>query len=233
MTDFSTALTELSQRLGYAFSKDARIEEALTHKSFSARGGRGYERLEFLGDRVLGLIMAETLLEHFAQEAEGAIAKRHASLVSRESLVVIAEQLDLASFIQMPRSERLAGAANQASVQADAMEAVLGAIYLDGGLDAARSVIHRFWHPLLHSAGRPPVDAKSALQEWAQGRGKPLPSYTLEGRSGAAHTPLFTVRVDVQGLPPFSAAAGSKKVAEQAAAQRALTYLHEQENPAS
>lgn len=212
----SEDLFALSERLGYRFRDPELLLEALTHASTG--GGSSYERLEFLGDRVLGLVVAEMLFRAFPQEPEGLLARRHAALVRQDSLAIVAGQLDLAEHLRLSLGEEEGGGRSNPAILADVAEAILGAIYLDGGLGAARQLIERFWQPLLEADQRPPQDNKTALQEWAQGSGRPLPSYVEKERSGSAHEPLFTVRVLVEGEEPAEGQGRSKRAAEQAAA---------------
>lgn len=209
------------EALGYKFADPALLHEALTHSSsnMSFRGQgessvafSNYERLEFLGDRVLGLVIADTLLERYPNEAEGALAKRHAMLVSRETLSQIAREIDLGSNLISANDEK-----NQ-SVLADALEAVIAALYRDGGLDCAASFVKRHWHLAMSSASTPPQDAKSSLQEWAMSKALPLPNYMEISREGPPHEPIFTVAVSIVGYPEVKAQGSSKRMAEQKAA---------------
>lgn len=203
------------------------LVEALTHGSLAE--GRSYERLEFLGDRVLGLIVARLLLQSFPDEAEGALGKRHAMLVRRETIADVAKRIDLAAFIRMAPDHAARGGLENASILADVGEAVIGALFLDGGLAAAEAVVETHWLPLLEAQRQPPRDAKSALQEWAMERGRPLPSYREVGRSGADHAPLFTIAVSLDGCGAEEAQGPSKKAAEHAAADKLLRRLTEQQ----
>jgi len=172
------ALAPLFEALGHRFEHVELLQEALTHPSARARRGgpkRGYERLEFLGDRVLGLIIAELLWRRFPDEAEGALTRRHTSLVRRETLTGIAKEIGLGTHILLSAGEEAAGARANPSVLADVCEAVIAAIYLDGGLAAASSFVERAWEQRLTKLGAPPRDPKTALQEWAQARGRALP----------------------------------------------------------
>jgi len=218
----------LSDRLGHAFAKPALLREALTHPSASGRrGGKSlnYQRLEFLGDRVLGLIVAELLYREFPREPEGDLARRLAALVREETLAQVAEDLELGEFMVIAGSEEGAGERANPSLLSDVCEAAIGALYLDGGLEAARAFIERCWRPLLAADLEPPQDAKTALQEWAQGRGLPLPSYREVAREGPDHEPRFTVAVSVAGHEAAEGEGRSKRAAEQAAAERLLIRL--------
>ncbi len=218
----------LAERLGHAFADPGLLREALTHQSAVPNRGAAaasYQRLEFLGDRVLGLVVAELLLARFPDEPEGDLARRLAALVRRESLSVVAEELALGRFVILARAEIEAGEDSNPALLADACEAVIGALYLDGGLGPARAFITRFWTPLLEAAPAPPQDAKTALQEWAQGRGLPLPGYREVEREGPDHEPLFHVEVAVEGQPPARGEGRSKRLAEKAAAAALLRRL--------
>lgn len=218
------AEAELEAALGYRFSKPDLLTEALTHASAATRPGSStYERLEFLGDRVLGLVIAEALFHRFPDAPEGDLAQRLAALVSRNALARVAEKLDLAGYLKMPAGETRAGTHRRPTILADCCEALVGALYLDGGLRAVRRFILEHWKPLLEQ--EPPREAKTLLQERIQAEGKPLPSYRIVRSEGPAHQPVFTVEVAVEGFPPARAKAGSKRVAEQEAARVLLSRL--------
>jgi ribonuclease-3 len=221
--------------LGYRFTQPELLTEALTHPSAldaapRRRGrqravrGHGYERLEFLGDRVLGLVIAELLWRRYDTEPEGALTRRLAALVRRETVARVAETIGLDRFLILSRSEAAAGAARNSGILADACEAVIAAIYVDGGFEAARGFILRCWEPLLGEMPAPPRDPKTSLQEWAQGRGLGLPVYRVIETSGPDHGRRFTVGVEVRG-DQASATASSKRAAEVAAAATLLDKL--------
>ena len=203
--------------LDYTFREPELLERALTHTS--AGVDVNYERLEFLGDRVLGLVVAEMLLERFPTENEGHIGRRFAALVRAETLTRIGRAAGIDAALTHAESD----AAD--SVIADATEAVIAALYLDGGFPAAVHFIERFWSPLIKVSDRPPRDAKTALQEWSQARGLGLPEYREIAREGPDHQPLFTVEVTVAGSPPAHAQGSSKRAAEQQAAALLLAQL--------
>ena len=186
---------------------------------------RGYERLEFLGDRVLGLVVADCLWRRFESEPEGDLARRHTHLVRREALVRVAERIDLGRYLVLSRSEAAAGGAGNPGILADACEALIAAIYLDGGLGAASAFVRRFWEPLIEEMEEPPRDPKTALQEWAQARGLALPAYELVATTGPDHAPLFTVMASLTGSDPATAIASSKRLAEARAAAILLDRL--------
>ena len=183
--------------LAINFKNKELIEQALTHPSLS-RKGSDYERMEFLGDHVLGLVIAEELYHRFGNENEGQMTKRLAGLICGETLVKVAKNLNLGEHIKMAQSEESAGGrANKANLE-NAMEAVLGAIFLDQGIEVAKKFILGVWRDLIDNMVEPPKDAKSALQEWAQGRALPLPEYEVIATEGAMHAPLFKVRGESQ-----------------------------------
>ena len=219
----------LAAALGHDFSEPALLQQALTHSSASGRTGQANERLEFLGDRVLGLVIADLLFRRFGEEVEGALARRFAVLVSRESLAQVAGGIGLAAHLKLARGEEDSGGRANPAILADACEAVIAALYLDGGLEPARRFIERAWADLVEQDLRPPQDAKTALQEWAQGRGLRLPVYSVFATAGPPHDPVFTVEVRVDGLPPVQAEGRSKRVAEQAAAAVLLERLRQEE----
>jgi len=224
----SDDLAELAARLDHDFAEPTLLRQALTHSSAagSARSEvASYERLEFLGDRVLALIVADMLLDAFPDEAEGALARRHAFLVSRDALAEVARGLGLNAFLRVSKGEAESGGHHNPAMLADVCEAIIGAIYRDAGLDAARAFVRRHWRPLLHQNRRPPQDAKTALQEWAQARGLPLPSYREVGRDGPSHEPHFTVEAAVKDREPVRGSGRSKRAAEHDAAQQLLTHL--------
>ena len=216
----------LQDRLGHTFTSQRLFTEALTHSSFQGEGPRHCnERLEFVGDRVLGLVIANLLFHRFPGEEVGALARRHAALVRREALVEIAEQLDLADCLRLSRGEEDAGGRRNPGLLADACEALIAAVYLDGGFAVATEVVERLWSELIKRDVSPPKDAKTILQEWAQGRGMPLPAYRATERSGPPHAPVFRVEVSVEGLDPVEATGPSKRAAERAAAASLLTKV--------
>ena len=219
-------LGELTAALGHRFADETLLREALSHSSLAAAApGRSYERLEFLGDRVLGLIVADLLMRRFPEEPEGDLARRFAALVSRDSLVVVAQDLGLGRFLDISRGEEDSGGRENPAILADACEAVIGALYFDGGFDAARRFVAARWTPRIEADLEPPQDAKTALQEWAQAAKKPLPSYRTLAMEGPPHEPVFCVEVEVQGFPPVSARGPSKRSAERAAAEALLAKL--------
>ena len=225
--DRSEDLKALETALGYCFADRQLLHRALRHSSISTGRGRGadFERLEFLGDRVLGLVIADLLMARFPNEPEGDLARRHAVLVSRRTLADVAGEIDLGRYLRLTRGEDESGGRRKPSVLADALEAVIGAMYLDGGLPAAAQFIKKLYAPRVSGATKPPRDPKTALQEWAQGRGLPLPSYQTVKVEGPAHQPSFEVEVRVSGFEPVRAEGPSKRNAERAAAAALLERL--------
>lgn len=219
------ALGELEAALEYRFDNIDLAERALTHSS--ARGAklkaRDNERLEFIGDRVLGLAVAELLGELMPKAREGELAKKFNQLVRRETCAIVARKLELGDYLILSHSEDESGGRDKDTILADASEALLAAVFLDGGFEAARDVVRRLWGPISGELPRQAQDPKSALQEWAQGRGLPLPIYLEADRTGPDHEPVFIAEVQVIGFQPARGEGSSKRTAEQAAAQAMLT----------
>jgi ribonuclease-3 len=215
------AVEALVRRLDWRPADPALLERALTHASVAGgvTKGRDNEVLEFIGDRVIGLLAAERLAQLYPAAPEGDLAPRLNAVVSRESCAKVARRIDLGSALRLSGAETKTGGRDKDSILAGACEALMAAIYQDGGLEAARAAFLDLWSEAFADLGEPrPRDPKTALQEWAQGQGKPLPSYALIGRSGPDHQPLFTAQVSVQGLDPAQAQGRSRQDAEKAAA---------------
>ena len=212
----------LRARLGYPSRDEALIEAALTHRS---AGGDNNERLEFLGDGVLNCVIADLLYREFPDADEGELSRLRATLVRQEALAQIAGSLDLGAQLRLGPGELRSGGHRRESILADALEALIGAIYRDAGLGPAQAFIRRHWRARLEEMRSPPRDPKTSLQEWAQGRGLALPDYQVVEVGGAAHAPRFEVSVRVAELPPARAVAGSKRAAERAAAEQLLAVL--------
>lgn len=216
-------IPEIESRLGYTFKDKALLTEALTHASArGAHGGRDNERLEFLGDRVLGLGIAALLYVQFPEAREVEFARHYNALVCKECCAAVAAALDLGPQLMMAASEARTGGRKKAVILADACEALLGAIYVDGGFGAAEAVVRKLWMPFVATAATPAPDAKTALQEYAQSQKRGLPEYRETSRSGADHAPSFTVEVTVNGLKPALGEGSSLKKAQQAAAEALL-----------
>ena len=218
------------EAFGHAFSNPDLLREALTHRSAIPRNQgrhsttRSNERLEFVGDRVLGLLMAEWLAERFPDEAEGLLARRHADLVAEPQLASVGTALGLTDLLVIAPNEARAGVGRGAAVLADAVEAVLGAIYYDGGLEAARRFVRDAWADAVGTQHRPPKHPKSDLKEWLEARGATLPAFVEAERSGPAHAFVFTVTVSAMGRTGTGVAA-TKQLAERDAAADLLRQL--------
>ncbi|HVH79731.1 MAG TPA: ribonuclease III [Stellaceae bacterium] len=224
----------LAEKIRHAFTRPALLTEALTHPSAVAppRGKsrrrtaqRHYERLEFLGDRVLGLVVADLLWHRFENEPEGPMTRRMADLVRRETVARVALEIGLDQHLVLSPSEAASGAARNPSILADVCEAVIAAIYLDGGLPVAAAFVERWWAPLIDAAPAPPRDPKTRLQEWAQAKGLGLPVYRLVTMEGPDHAPRFTIAARVAQSDEATATASSKRAAEAAAAAALLSLL--------
>ncbi len=213
----------LEARIGYTFKNPAWREQALTHSSKS--GSPNNERIEFLGDRVLNLVMAEALFKRFPNENEGSLAKRHSALVQGRMLMVIAGNIALGDDVILSDAERHSGGASNENILADAMEALIGAVFLDGGIESARDMILRLWEDRIETVMDAHQDPKTELQEWVQARGLPLPEYEIVGRSGPDHAPVFEIEVRVKGHDPVVAQGSSRRQAEKIAAQQMISHL--------
>lgn len=225
-TNGEDPFTTLETRIGYRFNDRALLVNALTH---SSSGTCNYERLEFLGDRVLNLIMADELYHRFPEEKEGDLAKRHAALVQGKMLADIARTLELGAVMQFSDAERAAGGAENENILGDAVESLLGALYIDAGLDQCRRIVAELWGDAVNIMLTPPRDPKTGLQEWAQARGLPLPAYALVGQTGPDHAPVFEIQVTVEGYPPALATGSSRRRAEKDAAAALLAILEHDE----
>ena len=217
--------TAIEGRLGYTFSNRALLDEALVHASTKQRNRPDNERLEFLGDRVLGLVVAEALTDADPDAGVGLVNKRFNLLVCGSACTEAAVALGIGKALKLGRSEQLSGGRNKKTVLAGAMEAVIAAVYLDGGLKAARSLILRTWKEMFAEVDAGTYDAKGKLQEWAQKRGHGIPVYTIKEREGPDHAPIFTVEVCMDSGIRGIAQASSKKSAEQIAAAELLSQL--------
>jgi ribonuclease-3 len=216
-------MAEASVRLGHAFARPDLLIEALTHPSTG--GGAHNQRLEFLGDRVLGLVIAEALLADDPQATEGALAPRLNALVRKETCAAVALEVDLGAALRLGRSETATGGRRKTALLGDAMEAVIAAVYRDAGLDAARALVLRLWGPRIAAARAERRDAKTALQEWAQARGLRPPDYVDLARSGPDHAPLFRVEARLADGRAAGGEAASKRAAQQAAAAALLAAV--------
>jgi ribonuclease-3 len=223
LTDARAALAE---RLGYRFQDEALLRRALTHAS--ADTARSNERLEFLGDRVLGLVIADRLFHLFPGDAEGVLALKLNALVRRDACADAALSAGLSDHVVLASAEDASGGRRKAAILAGVCEAVIAALYLDGGYDVARAFIERHWRHAFADLDRDMRDAKTALQEWAQARNsRAAPVYRLVGREGPDHAPRFVVEVSVVELGAANGEGGSKREAEQAAAAALLARIEQ------
>jgi ribonuclease-3 len=218
--------TALEVRIEYRFKDSALRDCALTHIS-ALKGARNragsYQRLEFLGDHVLGLVISDALFRAFPKADEGELSRRLADLVRKETCTEIARAIDLGAAILLGSSEANAGGRKRPAILADVCEALIGAVYLDGGYPAAAALVERLWQARMQATAQPQRDPKTVLQEWAQGRGLPTPAYHEVARSGPDHNPEFRVAVQLPNFAPAEGIARSKRAAEQAAAAAMLT----------
>jgi len=218
----SADLDAFARRLGHRFQTPEHLIRALTHPSIATPSRPDNQRLEFLGDRVLGLVIAEALLRADRDASEGTLAPRFNALVRKETCADIARSVDLGAVLKLGRSEMMSGGRRKDALLADAMEAVIAAVYLDGGFDAARDVVMAHWNPRIDAVEDDARDPKSALQEWAQAQGQTPPDYLERGREGPDHAPVFTIEARLSDGRAEAAKAGSKRQAEQMAAKALL-----------
>jgi len=223
----SEAIRSFEQRLGYEFSNLSLLVEALTHSSIASDFRKDNQRLEFLGDRVLGLVMAEALLEIDQTAPEGTLAPRFNALVRKETCAEVARQIELGGVLKIGRSEMLSGGRRKDALLGDGMEAVIAAIYKDGGFEVAKTIIINLWGDRIKNVKGDARDAKTMLQEWAQARGQNPPNYEVMSRSGPDHAPDFLVKVILDSGETSEALAGSKRQAEQMAAKALLQKIGE------
>ncbi len=222
-------LRDFSARLGHEFAEPEYLIQAVTHSSLSSNTRSDNQRLEFLGDRVLGLVIAEALSDRDPTASEGLMAPRFNALVRKETCADIARELDLGAALKMGRSEMISGGRRKQAILADAMEAVIAAVYRDAGFDVARAMILRLWDSRIDAAKDDARDAKTTLQEWAQARGMKPPKYVEVGRTGPDHAPIFEIEAQLSNGITGSGSAESKRNAQQAAAKAVLAQV-ENEN---
>lgn len=218
-------VSALKDALQHDFKDLELLRVALTHASALAPSETvtgSYQRLEFLGDRVLGLVIASMLHKHFPKADEGELARRFNHMVKRETCAEIAQELGVGDAMRIGLAEAQTGGRKKTALLADICESIIAAIYLDGGFEAADAFVRRLWEPRMLSWSGPLRDAKTTLQEWAQSKSLPTPRYDVTGREGPDHAPNFTVAVTVQGLPAGEGKGGSKRIAEQSAAEAVL-----------
>ena len=221
----SADLLAFSGRIGHQFRQPDLLVRAVTHASISSVTRPDNQRLEFLGDRVLGLAMAEALLRADGTASEGQLAPRYNALVRKETCADVAREIGLGDVLKLGRSEMMSGGRRKDALLGDALEAVIAAVYLDAGFEAAQAVVLALWGDRIAEVEADARDAKTALQEWAQARGLPPPAYLEQGRTGPDHQPVFTVEVRLENGAVERAAAGTKRQAEQAAAKALLLRM--------
>ena len=218
-------LRTFSERLGHRFDDPELLVRAVTHASISSATRPDNQRLEFLGDRVLGLVIAEALLAQDVEAPEGQLAPRFNALVRKEACADVAREIGLGDVLKLGRSEMKSGGRRKEALLGDAMEAVIAAVYADAGFEAARDMVLRLWGNRVITVAEDARDAKTSLQEWAQGRGQTPPAYVEIARDGPDHAPVFTVEVRLASGESATAKAPSKRAAEQQAAKILLARL--------
>lgn len=214
-------IEELEKILNYKYKNPALLKQALTHSSFASDVEKNYERLEFLGDRVLGLSIASLLYNIFPHEPEGSLSQRHTGLVCKETVAMVAKTLQLDKYMIVANEE----IRDNENVLCDVCEAVIGSIFIDGDCVEAIKFVHQHWRELIDKNVAPPKDAKTALQEVAHAKGRGVPVYRLEGREGSEHEPIFYMSVSLKGVAPEVGEGRNKKLAEQEAAAKMLKKL--------
>lgn len=221
----SAELKAFSGRIGHEFKTPELLIRAMTHSSLSSKAREDNQRLEFLGDRVLGIVIAEALLEYDKTAPEGLLAPRYNALVRKETCAEIASEIDIGSALKMGRSEMLSGGRRKLAILGDAMEAVIAAVYRDAGFDVARKMILRLWGARIGDAKEDARDSKTTLQEWAQARGMSPPMYHDISRIGPDHAPIFVIEAVLENGISARAKAASKRQAQQNAAKKLLLEL--------
>jgi len=221
----SATTQDFMKRLGHTFARPELLHQALTHSSLSSTTRPDNQRLEFLGDRVLGLVIADALLKDDMEAAEGRLAPRLNALVRKETCADVAQSIGLGDALMLGRSEMISGGRRKLALLGDAMEAVIAAIYLDSNFETARTVVLRLWGKRVAHAEESAADPKSDLQEWAQARGMPPPQYVEISRSGPDHAPVFEIEAQLKNGSKARASANSKRAAQQAAATSLLSNL--------
>ncbi len=216
-------LASLQSVIHYDFKDISLLRRAMTHPSNKTPFNN--QRLEFLGDTVLGLVIAQLIYTKFQTESEGDLARRHAALVCGTTLAQVGKTLGLGKYLILNESEEASGGRENPTNIEDACEALIAAIYLDGGLEAAEQFILSYWMEIAESVSEPPKDAKTALQEWTQARNLGTPEYIMLDSTGPAHAPEFTIEIRIKGYPALQAKGSSKRAAEQLVAQTMLTAV--------
>lgn len=215
-------LEELETRIGHRFADQSLLRQALTHASAANSRAQSYERLEFLGDRVLGVGVAHMLIEAYAQESEGMLSRRLAALVRKETCAEVARDWRVGPYMRLGEGEAQNGGRDKEAILGDICEAIIGAVFLDGGPEAAEQVVRAAFGGRMAAPSRALSDAKTRLQEWAQGRKLAAPTYRIAARSGPDHAPFFEISVEVHGFAQAHGTGASKRAAEQAAASAFL-----------
>ena len=221
----SAELKALEGRIGYSFKRPELLVRAVTHSSMSSPTRDDNQRLEFLGDRVLGLVMAEAMLAQDRKATEGQLAPRFNALVRKEACADVAREIDLGAGLKLGRSEMLSGGRRKQALLGDAMEALIAAVYLDAGFETAKEMVVRLWGDRVSKVEADARDPKTSLQEWAQARGLKPPTYELLKRSGPDHAPIFEIAAKLENGESAEASDNSKRKAEQAAAKALLSRL--------
>jgi ribonuclease-3 len=221
----SRELAAFEGRIGHRFADPGLLMRATTHRSVASATRPDNQRLEFLGDRVLGLVVAEALMARDPDAPEGTLAPRFNALVRKEACADVARQVDLGAVLRLGRSEAMTGGRRKMALLGDGMEALIAAVYLDGGLEAARALVLRLWGARLDGVAEDARDPKTTLQEWAQARGMAPPAYAVAGREGPDHAPRFRVTATLEDGRAAEGSATSKRAAEQEAAALLLARL--------
>lgn len=218
-------LAKLEQAIEYSFANKDFLVRALSHSSAispAKRTSNSYQRLEFLGDRILGLAVADTLIKRHPDDNEGELSRKLNAVVKKQSCADVARTLDLGRYVILGDSEARTGGADKEAILADVCEALIGAVYCDGGFEPSYGFVVRAFERHLHSARKQGADAKTELQEWAQSRGLPPPDYDMVERTGPDHAPTFSISVNIRGHEPAISRGNSKKIAEHQAAETFL-----------
>ena len=223
----SADLQAFEGRIGHRFRNPELLVQAVTHASLSSPTRPDNQRLEFLGDRVLGLVMSEALLSADNTASEGQLAPRFNALVRKETCADVAREIKLGDVLKLGRSEMMSGGRRKDALLGDGLEAVIAAVYVDAGFEAAQKLVKRLWNTRISQVEDDARDAKTALQEWAQARGMAPPRYIEQDRKGPDHQPVFTVEVRLDNDASETAEAGTKRAAEQAAARALLTRMEQ------
>ncbi|WIY26472.1 ribonuclease III [Parasedimentitalea psychrophila] len=223
----SKEMRGFQDRIGHQFAQPELLVRALTHASISSATRSDNQRLEFLGDRVLGLVMATALLDDDKSASEGQLAPRFNAMVRKEACADVAREIDLGEVLKLGRSEMMSGGRRKLALLGDAMEAVIAAVYKDAGFEAAQAMILRLWASRINAVEDDARDAKTSLQELVQAKGETPPAYQLVSRTGPDHQPVFTIMVRLNDGAEAQATAGSKRQAEQAAATALLSKLEQ------